>query len=90
MWEVETVTNPVARKDYHCQASDWIVNAGLDERDYEAEDWAVIEKAKAEGFQIKKGTKYLKVSGKFDGEFQVFRAREELEAICQKYELYDY
>ena len=33
MWDVETCTNPVAQKDYHCQASDWIDNASL--QDYE-------------------------------------------------------
>lgn len=87
-WELESVTQPVARKDYHCQASDWVERAGLEEADYSAEDWATIEKARAENWAIKKGTQYTKTEGKWEGEFSVFRARLDLDAICQKYGIY--
>jgi len=89
-WEVSTETHPVARKDYHCQASDWIDNTlGWGEEDYDEDDRAVIKKALSEGCRIISGTKYLKVSGRYDGEFTTFRAREDLHAICEKYDLYE-
>lgn len=87
-WEIERATSPVAKKDYPCQASVWIDDAGLKEDDYSEEDWAVIEKAKAENWMIKKGTQYSKIEGKWEGEFSVFRARVDLDNICHKYQLY--
>ena len=88
MWEIETVTTPVARKDYHCEASDWICNASYPDEDYDPEDLETINKARNESWKILKGQKYLKVSGKFEGEFCTFRARIDLEEVCKKYDLY--
>ncbi len=87
-WEMERTTQPVARKDYQCQAAFWIDNDGGTEGDYEPEDWAAIEKARAENWMIKKGTQYTKTEGKWEGEFEVFRARLDLDAICNKYDIY--
>lgn len=87
-WELETTTRPVARKDYHCQASDWIENSGLERADYSEEDWSTIEKARSESWVIKKGTQYLKTEGKWEGEFAVFRARFDLDEICQNHDIY--
>ena len=87
-WEMEKETTQIARKEYHCNASDWIDNAGLEEGDYQPLDWARIQAAKSEGFKILKGSEYIKISGKWDGEFSVFRARPELEKICVDYGLY--
>lgn len=88
-WEMETITHPKARKEYHCQASDWICNAGWSDEDYEPEDLKIINNARDENWKILKGTEYLKVSGKWEGDFSVFRARKDLDIICNKYELYD-
>lgn len=88
MWEIENTTYPVARKEYHCQAWDWIDNAGYDEGDYEPEDWETIEKARTEGFKILPGTKYVCTHGKWEGEFTTFRARNDLHHICLDYDLY--
>ncbi len=87
-WELATESQPVARKVYHCEASDWIDNCGFDESDYSPEDWAAIEKARAENWEIRTGTKHLKIQGKWEGEFSTFRARLELDAICHKYQIY--
>ncbi len=89
-WEMVTTSEPVARKAYHCEASEWIDNSGWGEGDYSPEDWALIEKARAENFEIKPGTQYVKVQGKWEGDFTVFRARKDLDHICHEYELYDY
>ena len=89
MWEIEEVTYPVARKEYTCQAWDWINNSGLGENEYDPEDWLIIEKARAENFKILKGTKYVCCRGKYDGEFTTFRARLDLHNICLEHELYE-
>ncbi len=87
-WEMETTSQPVARKNYHCEAANWINSSGFVEADYSPEDWAIIEKARAEDWEIKKGTKYTKTSGKWEGDFTTFRARLDLDEICQQYEIY--
>ncbi len=88
-WEIEKTTCPVAEKDYHCEASDWIDNTiGWEEEDFEEEDRPIIRKALSEGLKILKGTEYLMVSGKWEGEFTIYRARKDLDGICQKYDLY--
>ena len=89
VWDVCTETEPKARKDYHCQASDWIENSGLCEGDYDACDWVTIKKAKSENFRILKGEKYICVRGIWNGVASTFRARIDLDSICKKYELYD-
>lgn len=88
MWDISTQTKPVARKQYHCEASDWIGNC-CDLSEVSAEDLAVIQKAQAEGNKILPGDNYLKVTGKWEGEFTTFRARLDLDSICRKYNLYD-
>lgn len=88
-WEVSTQTEPVASKDYHCDAAHWILNSGYEEQDYEPEDWKAIKKAESEGWRILKGTPYICVRGKFDGEFCTYRARKDLNDICLKYELFE-
>ena len=86
-WDVATNTEPVARKEYRCQASEWVNN--MMARDELTEDeLEVYEKAEAEGWKILKGTKYLKTDGFWDGEPSTFRARPDMDAICQKYHLY--
>lgn len=89
MWEIEASGYPVARKDYDCQAVDWIDNTiGFNKEEFTPEEWEKIELARNKGFKILKGEKYLKVSGKYDGEFSVFRAIPDLDEICKKYDLY--
>jgi hypothetical protein len=89
-WEFEEITHQIASKDYDCQAMPWIFNSGLDEGDFEPEHWDAIQKAKSEGCKIKKGEKYLKVRGKWEGEWATYRARKEIDEICQYYDLYQY
>lgn len=89
MWELSTHTTPVARKEYDCGAWQWIDNAGLGERDFEPDELQTIKKAERERFKILKGTKYICVRGKWEGEFSTFRARADLDKICLKYDLYE-
>lgn len=87
-WDVSTVTEPIAKKDYHCQASDWIDNYGYKD-EFSKDDLDLWEKALSEKCRIKKGTKYVKVVGKFDGDWVTFRARKDLDGLCHKHKIYD-
>lgn len=89
MWEIATVTNPKARKDYLCDAFSIVINAGLGEAEYSENEWAAIEKAKRENGKIIKGTKYTKTEGKYDGVFGTFRAREDMNEICITHGFYE-
>ena len=82
-------TRPVARGDYECEASEWYLNSNLGARDFEPEDWAVIEKAKFEKFKILAGLPYVCQSGLYEGAPFNFKARIDMHGICVKYEIYE-
>ena len=86
MWDFSEETQPIARKDYHCDASDWLTN--FDRNDFDKEELVIIDLAKTENNKILKGTKYIKVSGKWEGEFNTFRARIDLNTICADHDAY--
>jgi hypothetical protein len=86
-WDVATNTEPVARRDYRCDASEWINNT-CDRDDLNDEEKGAYDEAKADSFKILKGMRYLKTSGFFEGEASVFRARPEMDSICRKYNIY--
>jgi hypothetical protein len=88
-WDVSTETNPKARKEYHCMASDWFENAGLCDEDFDLADRPIIAKARAENWKILPGTRYIKIKGIWEREASTFRARKDMDKICRKYELYD-
>jgi hypothetical protein len=88
-WTLANTTTQIAQKEYHCEASDWITNGGIDERDFAPEDWKIIQDAQAEKWKILPGTRYVKTVGQWEGSWETFRAREDLDAICHKYKLYD-
>lgn len=86
-WSLLKETHPVARKEYHCEASDWIGN-NCDLNELTLNELAVFEKAKSERFKIMPGTKYVKITGIYNGEFSTFRARADLNKICLDRDLY--
>lgn len=89
-WEMETVTQQVARKDYLCDASVLLMSAtNFDERVFEQSEIGLLRESKASGLKILKGERYMKVSGKWEGEFAVFRSRIGLDVLCAKYGAYD-
>jgi hypothetical protein len=86
-WDFFIVTTQVARKDYKCDAAEWLGNMMCDD-DFTLDELPIIKKAESEKWKILKGTVYSKTSGKWDGDFSVFRARPELDELCLKYDLY--
>lgn len=86
-WDCYEESTPIARKDYNCDASDFLCEM-IGEVKFSFAELRLIVKAKRDKWRIKKGQKYLKVKGKWDGDFCTFRARPELDDICRKHELY--
>ncbi|APD92032.1 hypothetical protein BM525_19305 (plasmid) [Alteromonas mediterranea] len=86
-WSLRTESTPRARKTYQCDACEWLVNVGTD--DLSEDELSLYEQAKSENFSVQPGQTYVKVEGIWDGEFTVFRARPEINAICTKHKLYD-
>jgi len=83
-------TKPKARKDYHCCAWEWLADCDWSEFDQLTfSERKAIVRAKRNNFMIKRGDIYTKTTGKYEGEFVVFRAIPELNAICKKYDIYD-
>ena len=87
-WECRIDTQPIARKNYHCDAYQRIMDCMSDE-DFTPDELLCIQGARADRGKILKGTKYDKITGKFDGDFQVWRARLDMLSIYLKYKLYE-
>lgn len=87
-WDFCRVTEPKARKDYCCDAAEWVLNSGVIEALTFSEKRTIV-KARRDKWRIKKGTRYVKCQGKFNGEFTVFKARFDLAIICEAYKLYE-
>lgn len=78
----------LARKEYECMASDWIIECGLKNLPpLTFAEWRQIIRARDDNWRIPKGSNYLVQVIKGDDIF-TFRARPEMHAICVKYELY--
>jgi hypothetical protein len=78
-----------ARKHHTCDASFAFNRAGLAKKDIDAEDWPVIERANTEGWKILPGQEYRNLTYVDGGELVTYKARLEMDAICQKYGLFD-
>lgn len=86
-WEFCEVTEQKARKDYRCEACDYIREL-IGEGVFTFSDMRKIVEVKRKGWKILKGERYMKCQGKWDGEFEVFRAVPEMNDLCHKYDLY--
>ncbi len=85
-WDFFNTTSPIARKDYPCDACEWLINTSPDF--LSEEEKALFKEAEEDNFKIRKGTAYMKLKGKWDGEFSVFRARPEINEICMRHRIY--
>lgn len=88
-WDLCKRTIQVARKQYDCGAAVWVgATLGWNPEEYDEEDRHILATALEEDCKILPGTEYVKVKGIWEGEFSVFRARKDLDYLCNKYELY--
>lgn len=86
-WDPEFYSEQIARKNYNCNACDWAreqVHEGI----YSISDFRMIVLARRDNWEIKKGMRYIKVRGKWDGEWCTFRARPEINELCQRLDIY--
>ena len=86
------VRKPRARKFYKCNACEWIFDAGIvcdiwEELTYTEK--RALAKARKARFKIIPGQVYIKVPQVCCGEFFVFRGIPEIDAICQRLDLYE-
>jgi hypothetical protein len=83
-------STPVARKEYPCDASDWILQdmSNLN-GELSFSEWRQVVKAKRKRWKIRPGERYVKQVNKTDGELFTFRAIPEIHEICLKLDLYE-
>lgn len=80
-------SSPKARKDYHCDASEYVREA-IGNINFTSEELEIIHSAELQGWIIRKGTKYHREAVVYDGDIGTFKCILGLENICRKYELY--
>ena len=90
---VETLSDQFiksARKDHDCSAS-WFLREFLSDIEdaLTEEEKAAVERAKENGWKIKKGQPYIRQNNKMDGELYIFKAIPEIHDICIMHDLYD-
>ena len=81
-------SNPKAKKDYECDASEFILENGKPDYFKSINEYRDYINAKNNRFKIKKGEIYLKQVNVQDGDFYVFRSIPSMHRICIKYDLY--
>lgn len=78
---------PIARKNYHCDACEYVresVNEGI----FSLSEYRQVVKAKRQGWKIRVGQKYKKEIQINQGDFVVYRAIPEMDELCRKYDLW--
>lgn len=89
MWQFFEDSEPVAKKDYRCDAYLYWLSGTIDERDLGGDDLLIWQGAKSDGFMIKKGMKYTKRKGLFDGVWQTYKARTDLNDLCTRLDIFE-
>lgn len=89
MLKILSDTTQTAMASYPCDACEiWLIT-GYDQSDVSADDWLIVEGAKADKWKICKGTKYRKIVAIDDnGRFSTYRARIDMENLCNRLDLY--
>jgi len=81
-------TIQTARRDYPCDACFAFSNSNYGEIDVDKDDWKTVITAENDKYKIKRGSKYRKIVY-VDGDIWTYRARIDMDNICQKYELFN-
>lgn len=78
---------PIARKEYWCDASEY-VRESLSQTEFTYAEYREIVKAKRQGWKIKAGQKYVKQVQSDGGEIITYRAIPAMNDLCYKYDLF--
>lgn len=80
---------PKARKDYNCDAADWLINSGIIyEGQLSFSELRAVAIAKRKKWKILKGETYLYQANIWEGDFCTFKAIPAIHDICIKHDLY--
>jgi len=82
-------SEPVARKNYNCDACQLLNNSVDDWSIFTDSEMEIIDKARANGWKILKGEKHLKQNSIQNGDFCSCRFMPNIAQICLKYGFYD-
>lgn len=87
---IEVISNrePIARKDYECMASVFLLDLGFCGSPLTFAELRKVVLARRDGWMIRKGTRYVYQFNKYDGDRYVFRAIKDIHEICLKYDVY--
>lgn len=77
-----------ARKFHFCDACEVFQGAGIDDSDLTPDELLIVRAARADNWKIKPGDKYRVAVYVYD-KISTFRARLDMNSICQEYDLYD-
>lgn len=77
-----------ARRHHVCGAWHWFDRSGYGRIDVSADDWLIIEAARADGGRILPGMQYIHQTSVDGDGFCDFKARMDMHGICLKYDLY--
>lgn len=89
MSDFHTRSTHTARKLHKCGRVDLIEEIKEYEHNLSLEDKAAVNAARAKGFTIQPGEKYVKCVGVFDGEFYVDKFIPEILDIFDRNEVWD-
>jgi hypothetical protein len=89
MWDFQVTTTHTARKIYLCDACDQWTQTALTQDEVEPQDWLIAEQARRDKYRILPGMRYVRIVGKWEGEFCTMRMREDMHAVCEKYGVYE-
>jgi len=83
-------STPVARKFHSCQACEWLLmdDGWRINNEFKFSELRAVVRAKQNGWRIVAGQKYINAVVIWDGDFGVFKAIPEIDAICHKYKIY--
>lgn len=98
---IEVLTDEIrtARKEYSCDASEYVrewVSEGMyvpgrhigESGKVKFSDLRKIAAARSEGYKILKGSKYKYQRNKYDGDIYSFRGRIDMTEMCHRYKLW--
>jgi len=93
MAEVLSHAIRTARKEYQCNACEWLTNGDVMTDpsffDISFDDKRKLVIIRRERYKILKGTKYIDANIKDGGKIYNVKSRIDADQICRKYELYD-
>jgi hypothetical protein len=78
------------RKKHECNAFLFLDNSGFGEKDLDNEEWMHVKRLRENNGMIPAGTECYFSTGKFDGDMYSVWYDKDIDAICNKYDLYQW